>query len=155
VVGHSYVREIIVKPVARQIIYELTDMNTGVHETFELGERNIKGIQQILEWFKVNDIKEIKYEGADHFTGLEWWNLVGDNPYPIRYQVMVSLLQYGLYDSSDSRQITYHPYNSLTPDNDQNSKRYPISFQNSRVMRGCICYNVTDGDSNTGLTFNV
>jgi hypothetical protein len=147
VVGHSYVREIIISPSTKIISYELTDLNTGQFESFELGQSNIKD-------YPSNILNEIKFEGSDHFTGVEWWNMLEDKPYPIRYRVMVSLLQYGHHDSSDSQKITYHPYNSLMPDNDKNSKRYPISFQDSRVMKGCICYNVTTGDSNTGLTYS-
>jgi hypothetical protein len=149
VVGHSYVREIIVNPTTRIINYQLTDLNTGGSESFELEENNIKD-------YPASIINNVKFEGSDHFTGLEWWNMAEDSPYPIRYDVMVSLLQYGKHDlsSSDPRRSTYHPYNSLEPDQDQNSKQYPILFQNSRVMKGCICYNVIPGNSSTGLQFS-
>jgi hypothetical protein len=153
VVGHSYIREIIVNDITRKVNYNLTDLNTGVQEQFELDQGNIKDIGVIREYFKFRDIKEIKFEGSGHFTGVEWWNLMQENPYPIRYQITVSLLQYGMLNSSDSKRVTYYSYNSLTPDKDPNSKQYPISFQNSRVMRGCICYDITDGNSNTRLTY--
>lgn len=101
-------------------------------------------------------IENIEFQGSGHFTGVEWWNMDGDGlmPFPVRYQVMTSLLQYGQYDS-DSRRIatTYRPYTSLIADQDQNSKPYPISFQNNRSMRGCICYNITSGNSNVGLAY--
>jgi hypothetical protein len=154
-VGHSYVREIIANPIARKIVYDLTDMNTGVHESFELEEEKIKGIDEILKWFGLDTIEEIEFKGSGHFTGIEWWNLIEQNPYPIRYEVMISLLQYGILNRENPRQYaSYYPYNSLVPDKDQNSKRYPISFENSRIMRGCICYNITYGDSGTGLTYS-
>jgi hypothetical protein len=75
-----------------------------------------------------------------------------ETPYPVRYEVAISLLQYGL--ASESRNTTYHAYNSLVPDNDKNSKRYPVAFKDARVMGSCICYNIAAGDSNTGLTYS-
>jgi hypothetical protein len=126
------------------INYQLTDLNTRKFESFKLKQDNLKG-------FSSNIINDIKSEGSDHFTGVEWWNTVEEMPYPIRYEFMLSLLQYGLHDSSDAQKITYHPYNSLVPDNDKNSKRYPVLFRDARVMKGCICYSIATGDSNAGL----
>ena len=145
--GHSYVREILAHGPSQKIIYQLTDLNTGKFESFEIGQDNLKG-------FSTNIINDIKFAGSDHFSGVEWWNKVEETPYPIRYEVMISLLQYGLQDSSSAQKITYHPYNSMVADNDKNSKRYPVLFQHARVMKGCICYNIARGDSDAGLTYS-
>ena len=34
--------------------------------------------------------KEFVFEGQNHFTGIEWWNKMGNFPYSIRYQVEIS-----------------------------------------------------------------
>jgi hypothetical protein len=39
-----------------------------------LKRRNIKDIKQKLECFEVGNIKKVKFEGSDHFTGIAWWN---------------------------------------------------------------------------------
>jgi hypothetical protein len=41
---------------------------------------------------------------------------------------------------------------SYMPDNDTLGKQYPISFHNLREMRGCICYDVNSGSTDTGMT---
>jgi hypothetical protein len=67
-VGHSYVREIIINPLSQTIDYHLTDLNTGKSESFELGDANVKGFS--------SSFTNIKFEGSNHFTGIEWWNMV-------------------------------------------------------------------------------
>ena len=39
-------------------------------------------------------MNDLSLQGSMHFTGIEWWNKVGSIPYPIKYQVEVSFLQY-------------------------------------------------------------
>jgi len=37
---------------------------------------------------------EFVFEVQNHFTGIEWWNKVGNFPYAIRYHVEVSQLMF-------------------------------------------------------------
>ena len=63
--------------------------------------------------------KEFVFEGQNHFTGIEWWNKMGNFPYSIRYQVEISQLMYGIRDNhSDSVSIIYSPYNVLLPNSE-------------------------------------
>lgn len=158
-VGRSYVREITVHSLDRVINYELTDLVTGQLETFKLTSSNLKA-EKPNEQTELKEIfDQIEFQGADHFTGIEWWDMTGNldpSPYPIRYQATVALLQYGKDNSSDSGPIipiSYQPYTSLISNQDQNSKPYPISFQNTRIMKGCMCYNVTSGNCSEGMTY--
>jgi hypothetical protein len=144
-VGHTYKREIIVNPKSRVIDYHLSDIQTGRHETFQLHERNFKHPSLGLH--------NIKFEGSRQFTGIEWWNKVGPQPYPIRYLAEISLLSFSRGDSLNSDEVKYFPYQLVKSDTDRIGKQYPISFINPRVMDGCICYNVETGSSNTGLTY--
>jgi hypothetical protein len=41
-----------------------------------LKRRNIKDIKQILECFEVGNVKKVKFEGSDPFTGVAWRNLM-------------------------------------------------------------------------------
>ena len=145
-VGHSYKREIIVDPKNRVINYSLTDVDNHKSESYQLGESNVKhpSIQ----------FPEVEFECSMQFTGIEWWNKVGTYPYAIRYHVEFSLLRYAQGDASKRDKITFLPYNSATPDIDNQGKQYPISFQNPRIMDGCICYNINSGTSSTGLTYH-
>ena len=94
------------------------------------------------------------FEGQNHFTGIEWWNKIGDFPYPIRYHVEVSQLMYGMSGNpSDSESIIYGPYTALIPNSEGSNIRYPISFHNARIEDGCICYNVKSGSCKTGMKY--
>jgi hypothetical protein len=54
------------------------------------------------------------FEAQNHFTGIEWWNKIGNFPYPIRYHVEISQLMYGLSETSlDPESMIYEPYNVL------------------------------------------
>jgi hypothetical protein len=154
-VGHSYVREIIADNTSNAINYILNDLNTGESETFELNEgSSIKGLENISEHFRINNLKEIEIIGTDQFTGVEWHNKDKNEPFPIRYDATISLLQYGKQDVIESKSISYLPYRALIPDKDKDREGYPISFQNIH-MKGCICYNVKTGNSNIGMNFNI
>jgi hypothetical protein len=90
---------------------------------------------------------EFSFEGLNQFTGIEWWNKIGNFPFPIRYQVEISQLLYGICDdpsSADSQSIIFRPYNTLIPNNEGLSRQYPISFCNARIKEedGCICYSI-------------
>jgi hypothetical protein len=95
---------------------------------------------------------EFVFEGSDHFTGIEWHNIIGNFSYPIRYSTEVLQLMYG--DLLDLQSIIYRPYNVLIPNNEGSNVQYPVSFHNARIKDGCICFNIASGNCNTGLTYN-
>lgn len=154
IVGHSYIREIICDPVKHIVNYNITDLNSGITESHELNSNNIKEVEIIFSTFNVHSINDIVFEGADYFSGIEWHNRINDEPFPIRYHSMNSLLQYSKLESNESAYPIYQPYNELTPNKDKSGKQYPITFKNPRVIKGCICYNVKTGTTNKGLEFN-
>jgi hypothetical protein len=140
IVSHSYSRQIIMNSQRQTISYLLEDQNSKQTERFELSMN-----------------RQFVFEGLNHFTGLEWWNKMGNFPYPTRYLLEISQLVYGLADDpTDLESITYRPYNALIPNNEGSDKQYPISFDNVRIKKddGCICYNVGSGKCSTGLTYN-
>src|ERR687895_65085 len=124
---------------ASDIIRLITDINNGKSESFQLQENNVR--------HPSIKIQKLEFEGSMHFTGIEWWNKIGIHPYPIRYHAEISLLRYAQGDSLNGDKITFLPYNSVISDIDKQGKQYPISFQNPKVMDGCICYNVSSGTS--------
>jgi hypothetical protein len=144
-VGHTYKREIIVNPKTRVIDYNLRDIQTDRRETFQLHEMNYKHPSIGLQ--------NMNFEGSKQFTGIEWWNKTSARPYPIRYLAEISLLSFARENSLNSDEVKYFPYQSAISDTDPVGKQYPISFNNPRIMNGCICYNVETGSSNTGLTY--
>lgn len=158
-VGHSYVREIIADNTKNEISYIINDLNTGDWDDFMLNEgSSIKGLESISKNFGINNLKEIEIIGADQFTGVEWHNKETNHwkaePFPIRYDATISLLQYGKQEVTESKSISYLPYRALIPDKDKDGKKYPVSFQNVH-MKGCICYNVKTGNSDIGMNFNI
>jgi hypothetical protein len=136
--GHSYLRQIVMDAQSKYIKYILSDQNTTQSETFDLPLANMK-----FDCIVIN-----------HFTGIEWWNKIGNIPYPLRYMVEISQLMFGLSDPIDPESITYLPHNALLPNRDGSGIRYPISFQNIRINDGCICYTVQSGDCYTGMRYN-
>lgn len=138
--GHSYMRQIILDAQSKTVSYVLEDTTIGKAEGFNLS-------------FSEN--AKYTFEGGNHFTGIEWWNKIGNNPYPIRYQVEISQLMYGIRDNvSDTQSLVYLPYGSLTPNSEGHSPAYPISFFDDRTKDGCICYSVSSGNCNGGLRYN-
>src|SRR5581483_7464364 len=102
IVSHSYLRQIVINSYKQCIDYILEDLNTRQLESFELSLLN----------------SGFMFEARNHFTGLEWWNKVGNITYHIRYHVEVSQLMYGLYDNpTDSESLVYLRYNTLIPNN--------------------------------------
>jgi hypothetical protein len=144
-VGHAYSRKIFVDPTDHVIYYHLSDIQSKEHESFKLHEGNIR--HPFIE------LRSITLEGSRQFSGIEWWNKISTHPYPIRYQVQISLLKYARDESSTQNGIRYLPYQIIVSDTDRQGQQYPISLVNPRVMDGCICYNVDAGSSRTGLTY--
>ena len=146
VLGHSYLRQIIMNSQKECISYLLEDRNTKQIERFDL---------------RLNIGRELlfAFEASNHFTGIEWWNKIGNFPYQIRYHVQISQLMYGLSDNdsnnnpSDSESTVYVPYNTLMPTSEGSNMRYPISFHNPRIESGCICYNVRSGNCESGMKY--
>jgi hypothetical protein len=156
-IGNSYQREIILNASNRLIEYKLTDLKTGQSEFFKISADKMNGrVTEEVRQALIKVIKEVKFEPYDHFTGIEWWNIVGTVPFPIRYQTQFSMLRYAQYKSSaDLKEINYKPYTSLMPDTEVQANQYPISFQNPRAVDGCICYDVSSGATNTGMTYSL
>jgi hypothetical protein len=147
VLGHSYLRQIIMNPQKECISYILDDKITKQSERFDL---------------HLNAGRELSFafEASNHFTGIEWWNKIGNFSYPIRYHVQISQLMYGLSDNynnnsnpSGSESIVYFAYNTLMPNSEGSNIRYPISFNNPRIESGCVCYNVKSGNCGSGMKY--
>jgi hypothetical protein len=136
IVGHSYLRQIIMESVEQRISYHLKDETTGETDSFTL--------QQNKNLFDFTITK--------NFTGLEWHNKVGNTPYPIRYEVKISHLAYGINDNhSDLQSLTYFPYNQLLPDDEGLARQYPVSLDNFEIKNGFITYKIVDGKYNSGI----
>lgn len=144
ILGHSYLRQIIMNSQKECISYLLQDRNTKQTERFDLHLNIGRGLS-------------FAFEASNHFTGIEWWNKIGNFPYQIRYHVQISQLMYGLSDNSnnpsDSEYIVYLPYDTLIPNSEGSSLRYPISFYNPRIESGCICYSVKPGSCESGMKY--
>jgi len=152
IIGHSYKREIITNPKDRGITYKLTDLTAGLTDSYVVNERNLNaGSNQQERDRLIKKIKKIKFEAARHATCLEWHNRKEDLPFPIRYQVEISMLQYGL----DPDGISVSPYDSLTPYKDDRSKSYPVTFQDIGLKNNCICYTINSGISHDGTAYDI
>jgi hypothetical protein len=124
----------------RTVSYILGSQNTKQTERFDLHLKNAE---------------EFVFEGQNHFTGIEWWNKIGNFPYPMRYRVEISQLMYGLSDNpSDSESMIYGPYNALIPNSEGSNIQCPIAFHNARIKDGCMCYDVVSGRCKTGTKYN-
>jgi hypothetical protein len=142
--GHSYLRQIIMNSQMGCISYLLEDKNTKQKERFDL-RLDIR-----------RELSSFAFEASNQFTGIEWWNKIGNFPYPIRYHAQISQLMYGLRDDndpSDSESIVYLPYDTLIPNSEGSTLQYPISFHNPRIESGCICYDVKPGICESGMKY--
>ena len=149
IVGHSYLREIILHKYDNSIEYHVMDLNdTNATERF---------------LFKLNEVdsKNMSFQGLNQFTGIEWWNKDGNSPFPIRYKIEFSNLRYAQEPAevpkSDKEKNIEHmifkPYDALVPNKDGYAKEYPVSFDCVSIKDGCICYSVINGSCRTGLLF--
>jgi hypothetical protein len=139
ILGHSYLRVIIMNLQKKCVSYILEDTKTKQTERFDLF---------------MNTIGVVLHEASNLFTGIEWWNRIGNYPYPIRYKVEVAQLACGLSDrSSDPESITYYPINALIPNSEGSNVLYPVSFYNPRIESGCISYGVTSGNCKSGMEY--
>lgn len=140
IVGHTYNRQIFLDSKNQTIRYALTDKNTGQYEIYDLSTKNLSGFS---------------FQGSRQFTGIEWWNKMKNSPYPIRYQVEVSQLLFGLNDNyPDEHSTTFYPYNALLPNNDGSGTSYPVSMQDLKIKDdGCISYQFNSGRCSTGIRY--
>jgi hypothetical protein len=130
VVGHSYFRQIIMEKSKQRIGYYLKDETSGETDFF---------------FFNVDDAL-FDYSLSKHFTGLEWHNRIENMPYPIRYEIEMSNLAYGINDSyANLDALTYHSYDQLIPNREGIAKEYPISFNSFDVKNGFIAYRISSG----------
>jgi hypothetical protein len=137
IVGHSYLRQIITNSQKQTIRYVLQDQSTKQTEKFDL----------LVD-------RGFIFEAQNHFTGIEWWNKIGNFTYPIRYHIEVSQLMFGLSDNpSDTESVIYRPYNALVPNTEGSGQNYPISFHNTGIKDGCICYSIKNGNCKTGIKY--
>lgn len=139
ILGHSYLRQIIMNSQKECISYILEDTNTKQIERFDL---------------PLNPEQGFAFEASNLFTGIEWWNKISNYPYPIRYQIKVSQIMYGLSDNpSDSESIIYFPINALIPNSEGSNVQYPVAFHNPSIESGCISYGVRCGNCKTGMKY--
>lgn len=135
VVGHSYLRQITMEPSKQRIAFHLRDENSSLADSF---------------FFNVDE-KSFDFSISRHFTGLEWHNRIENTPYPIRYEVEISNLAYGINDNDDLESIAYFPYNRLLSDNGGFAKEYPVSFHNFETRNGFITYRIGSGKHDIGI----
>lgn len=101
------------------------------------------------------DPNSFDFSISKHFTGLEWHNRVENTLYPIKFQVEISNLAYGINDdSSDLQSIAYFPYDQLFPDEGGFAMEYPVSFHNFETRNGFITYKIGSGTHHTGIVNN-
>ena len=134
-VGNSYLRQIIMEPSKQRIGYHIKDEISGQTDSF----------------FFDMDENSFDFSISKHFTGLEWHNRVGNTPYPVRYEVEISNLAYGINDNDDLESLAYFPYNQLLSDNGGFAKEYPVSFHNFETRNGFITYRIGSGKHHMGI----
>src|SRR5918911_5337383 len=79
-IGHSYLRQIIMHKNRNLIEYRVSDLEDKNTEYYD---------------FRIDDDQNLlSYEGSAHFTGVEWWNKVGNSPFPTRYKIEISNLKF-------------------------------------------------------------
>lgn len=140
IIGHTYSRQIFLDSNRQTIRYALIDKNNGQSEIYDLSAKNLAGFD---------------FHGSRQFTGLEWWNKVSNSPYPIRYEVQISQLLFGLNNnSSDECSYTFYPYIALLPNDDGSRTSYPVSMKNLKIRDdGCLSYRITSGGCRTGIRY--
>ncbi|HET7642541.1 MAG TPA: hypothetical protein VFK40_03450 [Nitrososphaeraceae archaeon] len=137
-IDHSYQRIIYLDEENNQIKYILTDQTTNKSEIFKLDIKNINFV----------------YKTSNQFTGIEWWNKIGSFIYNIRYQIEISQLMFGLTDKNNPESVLFFPHNVLIPNKDDSLNNYPVTFQNIRLKDNCICYNISYGLCDNGLSYS-
>jgi hypothetical protein len=138
-INHSYLRIIYLDNKNAQINFILTDQTNNKSERFNL------------------DIKKTNfdYKALNQFTGIEWWNKTGSFIYPVRYQIEISQLMFGIEDKNNLQSIIFFPHTVLIPNKDKNFfNNYPVSFQNVGSKDNCLCYTISHGLCDNGLSYS-
>ena len=138
-INHSYLRIIYLDNKNAQINFILTDQTNNKSERFNL------------------DIKKTNfdYKTLNQFTGIEWWNKTGSFIYPVRYQIEISQLMFGIEDKNNLQSIIFFPHTVLIPNKDKNFfNNYPVSFQNVGSKDNCLCYTISHGLCDNGLSYS-
>jgi hypothetical protein len=138
-INHSYLRMIYLDNKNAQINFILTDQTNNKSERFNL------------------DIKKTNfdYKTLNQFTGIEWWNKTGSFIYPVRYQIEISQLMFGIEDKNNLQSIIFFPHTVLIPNKDKNFfNNYPVSFQNVGSKDNCLCYTISHGLCDNGLSYS-
>ena len=140
VIGHTYNRQILLDSQEQTIRYSLADKDNGQYEIYDLSTKNLVSFN---------------FQGSRHFTGIEWWNRMKNSPYPVKFEIEISQLLFGLSDySSGDFSATFYPYNALLPNDDGSKGSYPVSMQNLRIKDdGCLSYQITSGRCSTGIRY--
>lgn len=149
IVGHSYLREIILRKYDNSIDYRVLDLNDS------------NAIERFVFQLNSAESRNLSFQGLNQFTGIEWWNKDGNSPFPIRYEIEFSNLRYAQepVEASESdgekniERVTFKAYDALVPYKDGYAKEYPVNFDCADIKDGCICYTVTTGSCKTGLRF--
>lgn len=140
--GINYLRQIKFDKSKLSIEYYLKNLRTETDETFVLN---------------MGTERSFSYHFSNCFSGIEWWNRIGNMPYPIRLGIEISNLMYGYNDNpNDSESIIFFPIKSLTSNKDGSftsisSAYYPVRFIDDGAKNGCICYRVQQGYCINGL----
>ncbi len=125
--GHNYYREIRFLDRESRIEYYLKNMNLNIDESFSLPV----------------DKQLFAFQFYQCFTGIEWWNRVGYEPYPIRFEVYVSKLMYGYNDNiTDPESKLFFPVGTLYENRDGKIKAYPLNLRMNDRVDGCVNYTV-------------
>jgi hypothetical protein len=137
-INHSYLRMIYLDKENNQIDFILTDQTVNKSERFNL------------------DIKDTNfdYKTSNQFTGIEWWNKMNSFIYPIRYQIEISQLMFGIEDKDNLKSITFFPHHVLIPNKDHSMNDYPVAFRNVGLKDNCICYTLSYGLCDNGLSYS-
>lgn len=150
IVGHSYLREIILQKYDNSIEYRVMDLNDS------------NRTERFVFHLNKAESRTMSFQGLNQFTGIEWWNKDGNSTFPIRYEIEFSNLRYAQkpggaaeFDKEKNiERMTLKSYDELVPNKDRDyAKEYPVSFNGADIQDGCICYAVTTGSCKTGLHF--
>jgi len=145
IVGHVYQRRIVMQTRKNLIEYNVTDITDGATEQFNFQ-------------YPANMELETSFQASNNFTGVEWWNKIGNSPFPIRYEVKITNLTYGQYSVYEDNKgaISYSPFHAFIPNQDGHAPEYPVDFSNIGLdSDGCCTYLLTSGVCRTGPNLEV
>lgn len=127
IIGHTYYRQIKFNQFNQSIEFYLKNLNMQIDEIYTLF---------------INNNDHFSFQISNCFTGIEWWNKIAYEPYPIRYKIEISNLAYGFNDDDkDPKSIVFFPIGSLVANKDrENQTNYPVEFTESVSKNDCFHY---------------